>query len=96
MSGENLAANNDRFGPIRSIATELGVTPGQLALAWLLHQHPSVVPIPGSRRPEHISENNAAATITLPDSLLARIDAAREKFRPAGATIMDTSGATPR
>ena len=38
FSRENLAANRDRFAPLRGLAAELGITPAQLALAWLLHQ----------------------------------------------------------
>jgi aryl-alcohol dehydrogenase-like predicted oxidoreductase len=49
-----------------------GVTPGQLALARLLHQHPAVVPIPGT--PAHIDENLAAAHIDLDEGTLADID----------------------
>ena len=91
FSEANLALNNDRFAPIRALADELDVTSGQLALAWLLHRHPSVVPIPGSRTAAHISENIAAADIALSSSMLARIEQALAAFRPAGGTIMDAS-----
>ena len=80
----NLAANNDRYAPLRGIAAELGLTPGQLALAWLLHQDEHVVPIPGSRTPAHIEENLAAAGVALDDAVLARIDAALAAFAPEG------------
>jgi aryl-alcohol dehydrogenase-like predicted oxidoreductase len=49
------------------------VSPGQLALAWLLHQHPAVVPIPGSRTPAHIDENLAAAQVELGEPVLEEI-----------------------
>ncbi|OKJ10372.1 aldo/keto reductase [Kitasatospora sp. CB01950] len=84
FSAENLAANNDRYAPLRAMASELGVTPGQLALAWLLRQDDHVVPIPGSRTPAHIAENLAAADLVLDDAVLARIDAALAAFAPAG------------
>ncbi|MGW4378608.1 aldo/keto reductase [Kitasatospora sp. NPDC004531] len=84
FSAENLAANNDRYAPLRAIAAELGATPGQLALAWLLRQDEHVVPIPGSRTPAHIAENQAAADLVLDDAVLARIDAALAEFAPAG------------
>ena len=87
-AGANLARNNDRFAPLRALAGTLDLTPGQLALAWLLHQHPAVVPIPGSRTPEHISENVAAASVVLPPEVLAEIEAARQQFRPEGSTIL--------
>ena len=70
----HLQANNDRYAPVRSIAEDLGITPAQLALAWLLAQHPHVVPIPGSRTPAHIVENLDAARVGLDDATLARVD----------------------
>ncbi|MFD0469609.1 aldo/keto reductase [Nonomuraea thailandensis] len=51
FSAENLAGNNDRYAPVRTLAANLGITPAQLALAWLLHQDEHVVAIPGSRTP---------------------------------------------
>ena len=51
FAGANLQTNIDRYGPVRGLATEFGITPGQLALAWLLRQDQRVVPIPGSRSP---------------------------------------------
>ncbi|NYI05664.1 aldo/keto reductase [Allostreptomyces psammosilenae] len=88
FSAENLAANNDRYAPVRAIADDLGITPGQLALAWLLHQDPAVVPIPGSRTPAHIDENNEAGRITLHPDTLARIAAALENVDVAGGTLI--------
>ena len=49
--GENLATNQDRFGPLLSLAQELGITAAQLSLAWLLHQGDDIIPIPGTRKP---------------------------------------------
>jgi len=88
FSDENLAVNNDRFAPIRSTAHELGLTPGQLALAWLLAQDPAVVPIPGSRTPAHILENvDAARTLLHPDTL-ARLATLLGGIYAAGATLL--------
>ena len=86
---EHLAANTARYAPLRGLAIQLGVTPGQLALAWLLHQSDSVVPIPGSRRPAHIDENLAAAAIELSVADLAEIDADRHDFAPTGRSLLD-------
>ncbi|GGU58185.1 aldo/keto reductase [Streptomyces albospinus] len=72
----NLKANRDRFAPVRAIADDLGISSGQLALSWLLHQYAHVVPIPGSRTPAHIAENLAAARIALSADTLARVDTA--------------------
>jgi aryl-alcohol dehydrogenase-like predicted oxidoreductase len=78
---ENLAANRDRYAPLRGLAAELQITPAQLALAWLLHQGDDIVPIPGTRSPDHLDENLAAADVSLDAATLARID----DLAPAGA-----------
>ncbi len=88
FDAENLAKNNDRYAPIRLLATELGITPAQLALAWLLHQDAHVVPIPGSRTPAHITENLEAADITLHPDTLARLERALASFDVVGGTLL--------
>ncbi|MFJ3336033.1 aldo/keto reductase [Streptomyces sp. NPDC086766] len=86
----NLKANYDRYAPLRGIASDLGLTPAQLALAWLLHQDEHVVPIPGSRTPAHIADNLAAARVRLHPDTLARIDEALSRFTPEGTgTLLD-------
>ncbi|MEV0643112.1 aldo/keto reductase [Streptomyces sp. NPDC050619] len=80
----NLKANNDRYAPLRGIAADLGLTPSQLALAWLLHQDDHVVPIPGSRTPAHIAENLSAARVDLHADSLARIDEVLADLTPEG------------
>lgn len=57
------------------IAAEGSITPAQLALGWLLARAPHIVPIPGTRSIAHLEENVAAATLTLPDTTLAAVDA---------------------
>jgi aryl-alcohol dehydrogenase-like predicted oxidoreductase len=84
----NLERNNDRYAPVRAIAHELGLAPGQLALAWLLAQDPAVVPIPGSRTPAHIAENVESAQVVLHGDTLARVDQALAAFRPEGGTLL--------
>jgi aryl-alcohol dehydrogenase-like predicted oxidoreductase len=88
MTGGNLAANRDRFAPLLDLAAELGVTPAQLALAWLLHQGDDVIPIPGTRRPERLDENAAAAEIALTPDALRRIDAIAPPGAALGATLI--------
>jgi aryl-alcohol dehydrogenase-like predicted oxidoreductase len=78
---ENLAANRDRYAPLRDVAAQLQITPAQLALAWLLHRGDDVVPIPGTRTPAHLDENLAAADVALDAATLARIN----ELAPAGA-----------
>jgi aryl-alcohol dehydrogenase-like predicted oxidoreductase len=85
---ENLKANRDRFAPVRGIAAELGLSPAQLALAWLLHQDEHVVPIPGSRTPAHIEENLAAARVELPAPVRGRLDGILGKTTVLGGTMM--------
>jgi len=88
FSGDNLATNRDRFRPLVALAAELGVTPVQLALAWLLHQGDDIVPIPGTRRAERVEENARAARIALSPDTLRRIDALAPPGLAEGATLL--------
>jgi pyridoxine 4-dehydrogenase len=54
-------------GPLAAIAERLGATPSQLALAWLLHRSPVMLPIPGTSSIDHLEDNMAAATVQLSD-----------------------------
>jgi aryl-alcohol dehydrogenase-like predicted oxidoreductase len=65
FAGENLDRNLALVQAVERIAGERGVTPGQLALAWLLAQGPDVVPIPGTRSRTRVAENAAAAEVEL-------------------------------
>jgi len=85
FQGENFRRNLDLVERVREIATEKDVTAGQLALAWLLAQGEDVVPIPGTRHPERLDENAAAAEIELSEDDLRRIAEAA----PAGVTAGD-------
>ena len=85
---DNLRRNRDRFAPLRALAADLAVTPGQLALAWLLHQGDNVVPIPGSRNPEHIDENIEAAGVRLSAEVLERIDSLAPSGLAVGAALL--------
>lgn len=89
LAGENLEANRDRYRPVRRLAGAWGMTPAQLALAWLLRQYRAVVPIPGSRTPAHIAENAAAADVVLDDEQWALLTDALAAFRPAGASLLE-------
>ncbi|MDX2647609.1 aldo/keto reductase [Streptomyces sp. PA03-1a] len=61
-------------GPLASAAAAHGATPGQLALAWLLHRSPVMLPIPGTSSVAHLEENIAAAGIQLSDVEIADLD----------------------
>jgi aryl-alcohol dehydrogenase-like predicted oxidoreductase len=67
FQGENFDRNLQLVDRIEELARERGVTPAQLALAWVLAQGDDVVPIPGTKRVERLEENAAAADITLSD-----------------------------
>lgn len=84
----NLGRNLDRFAPLRELADELELTPAQLALAWLLHQGENIVPIPGSRSPDHIDSNLAAADVRLSQDVLERIDALAPADLAVGAALL--------
>ncbi len=67
------------FAPLQSaalseVAAELGATPMQVALAWLLHRSPNILLIPGTSSVAHLRENLAAAELKLPDVALAKLD----------------------
>jgi aryl-alcohol dehydrogenase-like predicted oxidoreductase len=85
---ENLAANRDRFAPLRELAAQRELTPAQLALAWLLHQGDDIVPIPGTRTPAHLDENLRAADVSLDEETLARIDQLAPPGAAAGASLL--------
>ena len=72
-SPENLAVNRDRFAPIMALAEALGITPAQLALAWLLHQGDDIFVIPGTRNTARIDENLKALFVDLDAATLQRI-----------------------
>jgi aryl-alcohol dehydrogenase-like predicted oxidoreductase len=73
FNGENLDRNLDHVAALHAVADDLGITSGQLALAWLLAQGPEVVPIPGTRRAARLAENVAAADIRLDPADLRRL-----------------------
>jgi aryl-alcohol dehydrogenase-like predicted oxidoreductase len=85
FQGANFDKNLELVERVREIAAERDVTPGQMALAWLLHQGEDIVPIPGTKRREYLEENAAASEISLSADELERIDEAA----PAGVTAGD-------
>ena len=61
--------------PVADIARELDASPSQVALAWLLQKSPVVLPIPGTKSVDHLTENLGAATLELTEADMARLDA---------------------
>ncbi|HYI59770.1 MAG TPA: aldo/keto reductase [Microlunatus sp.] len=85
FTAEALEANQPIVDLVVEIAGRKQVTPGQVALAWLLAKSASIVPIPGSRRPERVTENLRAADVTLTADEVAEIDARSAQLDVAGA-----------
>jgi aryl-alcohol dehydrogenase-like predicted oxidoreductase len=83
FTGDNLDANLKLAAKVAEIAQEKGITPAQLALAWVLAQGEYLVPIPGTKRRKYLEENAAAADVQLTEADLARIEAELPKV--AGA-----------
>jgi aryl-alcohol dehydrogenase-like predicted oxidoreductase len=88
FTGENLRANLRIAAKIEEIAAEKGITPAQLALAWVLAQGEDIVPIPGTKRRTYLEQNAAAVDVELSDEDLARIEA--ELPEAAGARYDET------
>jgi aryl-alcohol dehydrogenase-like predicted oxidoreductase len=74
FQGENLKANLAIVGKVEAVAAGKGVTPAQLALAWVLGQGEDVVPIPGTKRRRYLAENVAALDIELSQDDLDALD----------------------
>jgi aryl-alcohol dehydrogenase-like predicted oxidoreductase len=98
FSDENLARNLERVGRLRDLAAELGCTPVQLALAWLLCQGDDVVPIPGTKRVKYLEENVGAADVArrFGDRIVRELDelfppgaVAGERYNEAGMETVE-------
>ncbi|MEU7868921.1 aldo/keto reductase [Dactylosporangium sp. NPDC049140] len=85
FQGEALAANLALVDVLNRLAAEAGATPAQLALAWLLNQHPWIVPIPGTKSRHRLEENTAAASVELTADRLAELRAAADQISIVGA-----------
>jgi aryl-alcohol dehydrogenase-like predicted oxidoreductase len=82
--GGNYDANVAAAQTVRDIAKEKQAKPGQIALAWLLHKGPSIVPIPGTKRRSYLEENIAAAAISLNAADMKALDDALAPDRVSG------------
>ena len=84
FQGQALDQNLKLVRAVQALAKEKGCTPAQLALAWLLHQGPDIVPIPGTRSIARVDENAKAADVKLGADDLERIDAVLSKSEVIG------------
>jgi aryl-alcohol dehydrogenase-like predicted oxidoreductase len=91
FQGENFDRNLALVDSVREIAAEKGVSPAQLALAWVLAQGDDVVPIPGTKKIERLEENVGALEIGITADDLARIDAALPPGSASGDRYPDMS-----
>ena len=85
FSTDNFAANRAVVERVGSLAAAKGVTPAQLALAWVLAQGHDIVPIPGTKRRRYLEENVAAVAIELTEEDLASIEAVAPPGVAAGS-----------
>ena len=91
FQGDALEANLALVAKVRELAEIKGVTPGQLALAWVLAQGDDIAPIPGTKRVKYLEENVGAAAVELTDEELADLVAAVPRDSVVGARYGDMS-----
>src|SRR5947207_10609592 len=94
--GENFDANMRAASVLHEVAEPKGATPGQIALVWLLHNGPDIVPIPGTKKRTHLDNNIGAADVRLSAAEMALLDAALApekvsgpRYAPAQAAQVD-------
>ena len=84
FQAENFDANMRAAAAVRELAERHGATPGQVALAWLLHKGDDIVPIPGTKRRRFLEENAAAAVLPLGAAEMAQLDRALRREAVSG------------
>jgi len=96
--GTNFDANMRAATAVRELAARKGATPGQIALAWLLHKGPDIVPIPGTKQRRYLEENVGAVSVSLDAAEMAALDAALgpdkvsgPRYGPKQAAMVDRS-----
>lgn len=82
--GSNFDANMRAASAVQELASQKGVTPSQIALAWLFHKGSGIVPIPGTKRRRYLEENAGAANVSLSDEDMTELDAALSPEKVAG------------
>ncbi|MDX3745401.1 aldo/keto reductase [Streptomyces sp. AK08-02] len=91
--GENFQRNLRVADEVKAVADEVGATPAQVALAWLLAQGDDIAPIPGTKRVERVEENTAANSIELSADQIAKLDnltpAAGDSHNEAGKRLLE-------
>ena len=90
FEGANFDRNVEAANVVREIALTHEATPGQIAIAWLLHQGSDIVPIPGTKRRSYLLENVAAASVSLSPADLGRLAVALDPSRILGERYNET------
>ena len=75
FTGENFERNLAIADEVQTVATDVGATPAQVAIAWLLTKGDDIAPIPGTKRVSRVEENVAADAVVLTEEQIARLDA---------------------
>jgi aryl-alcohol dehydrogenase-like predicted oxidoreductase len=91
FQGENFQRNLDVVTRVEELAREKGVTPSQLALAWVLHRGDDIAPIPGTRAVKHLEENVKALDVALTAEDMERIEQVAPRGAVAGERYPDMS-----
>jgi aryl-alcohol dehydrogenase-like predicted oxidoreductase len=97
FASENYATNLKLLTSFCALAQELACTPSQLAIAWLLHKAPHVIPIPGTTSVAHLHDDLGAISVSLSAATMARLEAlfqpsnvAGSRYNPQGNSEVDT------
>ena len=92
--GENFDANMRAASAVQELARRKDATPGQIALAWLLHKGDDIAPIPGTKRRKYLEENLAAIAVELTSEEMADLDRALPPEKVAGPRYNERMMAT--
>lgn len=84
FQGENFNKNLELVNDIQKIAQKKGVTPGQIALAWVLQKGPVIIPIPGTKKEKYLEENIGATNVELTKQEVDEIDRVINSFKVSG------------
>ena len=94
---DNYAANLKLLPAYNALAQDIGCSPSQLALAWLLHKAPHIIPIPGTTRVDHLLDDLGAVNFALTADVLAKVEALINqqtvqgaRYSPQGTSEVDT------
>ena len=93
FSAENYPHNIKLFKRLAALAQALSGTPGQLALAWLKAKGDDIIPIPGTRSPDHMRENLAAESLRLDVTAMQQLDAMMTPDQVVGARYSEAQQA---